>query len=237
MLSKLKEIVEGWKNYTFENPIIEELAGDRAKICGECPEPVEGTFKVFDEPNLKFKDIQGLLCNACGCPLSAKTRSPNSVCPKNKWYKMKIQDLKIDLESVRTTLCKSKQELYLYADNNDMRTNINDCFSVVIDVVAKAEEKVYKSLGESDYQIQPYERLLYHKRLNDTRSKEKQLAFVQEQVNNQYNKLVSINKQTRFIDTDNTIVSLESSSFNNSVEAVNALRIMLTDIMDKTRYE
>jgi len=43
----------------------------KASICAGCPEA---------------EKILGVLkCNACGCPLIAKTRSMDSKCPKGKW--------------------------------------------------------------------------------------------------------------------------------------------------------
>lgn len=237
MFNKIKEITEGWKNYMFENPAVEEVAKDRAEVCGECPEPTNGIFKVFDNQTIKFKDVEGLICSKCGCPLSAKTRSPNSVCPLNKWYKMKIKDLKEDLEAVRYALCKSRQELIFYADKKDMRTNINDCFSVAIDTVARAEESVYRATGDDEYTIQPYEERIYRKALNNSRSKEKQIAFVTEQLHLQYNKLVSISKSPRFIDQDNNVISIKPGTFNDSFEVILALAGMLPDIMNSERYK
>lgn len=141
------------------------------------------------------------------------------------------------MEAVRYTLCKSKQELMLYADKNDMRTNINDCFSVVIDVVAKAEAMVYIVSGDLEYNIQPYEGKIYRKALNDSRSKEKQLAFVTEQLHNQYNKVLAISKSPRFIDSDNNIVTIKPGTFNNSFESILALAGMLPGIMNSERYQ
>jgi len=65
--SKLEEIVAGWKNVIFTDKAVEEMALKRATICAECPHNVNK------------------ICQECGCPLVAKTRSPQSKCPKNKW--------------------------------------------------------------------------------------------------------------------------------------------------------
>lgn len=67
-MSLLDEIYSGWKNYMFPNPEIEEKAKKKAAICVSCP-------KI--KPN-KF-------CSVCGCYIPAKTRSPRSKCPLNKW--------------------------------------------------------------------------------------------------------------------------------------------------------
>lgn len=65
--SKLEEIVVGWKNVLFEDKVVEEMAVKRAQICAACPQNINNT------------------CQACGCPLVAKTRSPKSSCPLKKW--------------------------------------------------------------------------------------------------------------------------------------------------------
>lgn len=66
-MSKLLNIIDGWKNVIWENPRIEKLAMDRAVICGDCFYNVNNT------------------CTRCGCPLVAKTRSEYSKCPMSKW--------------------------------------------------------------------------------------------------------------------------------------------------------
>lgn len=71
MKGKLTEIIDGWKHLINRDPKVEEIALKRASICAECPEA---------------KQILGVLkCDACGCPLIAKTRSMDSKCPKDKW--------------------------------------------------------------------------------------------------------------------------------------------------------
>lgn len=64
------DIYEGWKNLTFPDPKIEEIATKKAKICSECP---------HNKNNI---------CSLCGCFLSAKTRSPLSKCPDNRWLEI-----------------------------------------------------------------------------------------------------------------------------------------------------
>ena len=83
MLSKLRNIVEGWGNYVFENDEVESIARQRAEECGKCDEAIVGIVAalVIDE----IKDIEGMVCNKCNCPLSAKTRSLNETCPLRKW--------------------------------------------------------------------------------------------------------------------------------------------------------
>ena len=67
-MGRVQEIYNGWKNYAFKNPQIEELAKNRIQICVNCPE-------------LKANNA----CRICGCYVPAKVRSAKSRCPKKKW--------------------------------------------------------------------------------------------------------------------------------------------------------
>ena len=66
---KLGEIINGWGNWVFKSPEVEEIAKERAAICAGCP------------------SIKGNTCGECGCPLFAKTRSMKETneCPLKKW--------------------------------------------------------------------------------------------------------------------------------------------------------
>ena len=66
-MSKIAEIIDGWKHYIFRDDSIEALARERTEICRVCPE------------------LRGLKCGVCGCLISAKVRSRKSKCPINKW--------------------------------------------------------------------------------------------------------------------------------------------------------
>jgi hypothetical protein len=67
-MSKLNEIYNGWKNYTFPSPEVEETAKKRITICVECP-----------------KLTKTNTCALCGCFMPAKVRSLKSVCYLGKW--------------------------------------------------------------------------------------------------------------------------------------------------------
>ena len=69
-MSRLSEIYEGWKNLTFPNPKVEEIAKKRMAIC------VENKCKKLNARNY---------CMVCGCYMPAKTRSKASKCPLKKW--------------------------------------------------------------------------------------------------------------------------------------------------------
>ena len=83
-VSKLKHIIEGFYYSTVEDPVREEIAKDRAKICSRCPHAVAGRL-FMAKKNDKIKEIEGLKCNVCECGLSEKLRVKDETCPKNKW--------------------------------------------------------------------------------------------------------------------------------------------------------
>ena len=89
-MMNLKDIYEGWKAYMVSDSVALEVAKQRAKICIECqddqgrPVPKNGLFETI-LPDYSIKEIQGLKCSVCNCPLSTATRSKNYTCPKEKW--------------------------------------------------------------------------------------------------------------------------------------------------------
>lgn len=83
-MSKLKDILSGWSAYIINDETSKEKAKERAKICSGCDKPVKGTFEIL-LPDYSIKEIQGLKCSVCNCPLSTATRSKNYKCPLGKW--------------------------------------------------------------------------------------------------------------------------------------------------------
>ena len=79
---KIVNIRAGWNLYLAGET--DTLALTRSEICRACPFAAVGTFEKF-MPDKTLKDIQGLKCKKCGCPLSAKLRSENEICPLGKW--------------------------------------------------------------------------------------------------------------------------------------------------------
>ena len=67
-MSRLSEIYEGWKNFTFQNPAVEVEAKKRMAICVECPQLTSRNK-----------------CRLCGCYMPAKVRSTKSKCRIKKW--------------------------------------------------------------------------------------------------------------------------------------------------------
>jgi hypothetical protein len=83
--TKLDNIVSGWMNLMIDNAVVEEVALKRANICATCPfaEMSGGLYTIVVDN--KTKQIRGLKCTQCGCPLSAKVRSADDYCPVGKW--------------------------------------------------------------------------------------------------------------------------------------------------------
>lgn len=81
----LSNIIDGWYNLLIPNQTSEELALQRAKICAHCPEAVMDTAVHTIVVDNKTKNVRGLKCGVCHCPLSAKVRSSQDRCPLGKW--------------------------------------------------------------------------------------------------------------------------------------------------------
>lgn len=90
ILKKLEEIIQGWKNLTLNKEV--DLSKSRLTICSSCSLNTNGVCNR----NLKGKAVTTFLYNdeirnlgkeynGCGCPLKAKTSSPNTKCPLGKW--------------------------------------------------------------------------------------------------------------------------------------------------------
>lgn len=81
-MGQIYNIIEGWTNYFKGKTSKEELR--RSEHCVVCPYAVIGTYEQL-MPDFELKEIQGLKCDSCGCPLSTKLRSKNENCPIGKW--------------------------------------------------------------------------------------------------------------------------------------------------------
>jgi hypothetical protein len=85
-MSSISDILNGWKNYLFEDDeVVLEEAKRRASICDQCEYKKKGLHGGIMK-DYTIKEIEGYYCDACAkCPLSTKVRSENHSCPKNKW--------------------------------------------------------------------------------------------------------------------------------------------------------
>lgn len=73
-MSKLVEIIEGWKNLATGNGFNIAEAQRRAELCVQCP---------FISHLTAMSNVPS--CGKCGCVLAAKTRSMKSSCPIGTW--------------------------------------------------------------------------------------------------------------------------------------------------------
>ena len=80
-MGKAANILEAWKNFIIKDESIEQEAKQRAKTCSICPSAKHGKFLRYIKDELK--EVEGMYCNDCGCPLTAKIRS-KEVCKKWK---------------------------------------------------------------------------------------------------------------------------------------------------------
>ena len=76
-MTKLKVIAKAWAE-VFKGNTTEEHKR-RAFICYECDMSVHS--KLLDLVGDELKEIKGLKCSDCGCPLSPKIRSED-ICKK-----------------------------------------------------------------------------------------------------------------------------------------------------------
>lgn len=75
-------IVKGWYNYLKGET--NDTTIKRSKICKMCDFAIIGTYEQL-LPDFQIKEVQGLKCDKCKCPLSTKLRNANEKCPLNKW--------------------------------------------------------------------------------------------------------------------------------------------------------
>jgi len=81
-MGQISNIIDGWEDYLSNKTTPQTKA--RAQVCITCKHAVTGFFERF-MPDETLQEVQGLKCNKCNCPLSAKLRSPNEKCPLKKW--------------------------------------------------------------------------------------------------------------------------------------------------------
>lgn len=99
IIEKLKMISDGWYNDRFPTPEVLKFAEPRAAICANCVLNMNNvcTTKVQAEAVKDFNyhgEIRekGKLYNGCGCPLSKKTKSPTSICPRGLWLAVEVEN-------------------------------------------------------------------------------------------------------------------------------------------------
>lgn len=80
----IKAIIEGWGNYIFPNEGIETEAKRRAAICAACPHSKQRIYKKL-MPDYSLQEVEGMICEVCGCPLSTLLRQDEKGCELDKW--------------------------------------------------------------------------------------------------------------------------------------------------------
>lgn len=80
-MTKLTSIISGWSSLATGSK--KELAVKRAEVCADCDYSVKS--KIVNVINDEVVELRGLVCDKCGCPLSAKVRSESEQCPLGKW--------------------------------------------------------------------------------------------------------------------------------------------------------
>ena len=81
-MGQLSNIWRGWKEYLTGE--VSKKEKERAAICEACPYAVIGTYEKL-MPDFSLKEVKGLKCDVCKCPLSTKIRSKDESCPLHKW--------------------------------------------------------------------------------------------------------------------------------------------------------
>ena len=81
---KVKSNIKRLGNYIFTDYEIEVKAKERAKICASGPMAKKGTYPQLMK-DYTLKDVEGMVCGVCGCPLSTLLRQDEKGCELNKW--------------------------------------------------------------------------------------------------------------------------------------------------------
>jgi hypothetical protein len=84
-MSKIGNIVEGWKRVGLPTKESEVLYAKRYKHCEPCPSRSDADYLERHPITAKITTYFGSICTECGCPLKAKLRSKNESCPAGKW--------------------------------------------------------------------------------------------------------------------------------------------------------
>lgn len=74
-------MIKEWIKAFIELPTKEDKR--RAGICKACPHAIESDFLQY--LNGKIKEVQGLYCNDCKCPLIAKIKTTDKKHICKKW--------------------------------------------------------------------------------------------------------------------------------------------------------
>lgn len=77
--------IAGKNNFELVNIEAEQIAKERAKLCGGCRYFKKEPIKDFQVVDVRIPELSEMMCGRCGCTLSYKTRQSIQVCAK--WLK------------------------------------------------------------------------------------------------------------------------------------------------------
>jgi hypothetical protein len=218
-MSKIKEIIEGWKNFAFPTPRIEAMAMERAGVCSICEHAKKMKHTRFLKESLQFENIEMLKCDQCGCPLSAKTRSVTSQCPKNKWKPiMKITEAILIIENSCLDLCKANQTI-----SNAIEVDFSIHFESSIDKLRDFSNNIGMLNGHPDNKLASYsEGKIYQKHVgkkDPTQAMVEAVGTISKVVNN----LMSLTEKEIMLTGSNTHVSIDMSLVDEAIMDLNVM--------------
>lgn len=76
----MKGFISGWGNVI--KGLTTDIHKNRAKSCDKCPLKKESIIKQFLPDFSGTEEVNGMVCEPCGCPLQAKIRSEEKLCEK-----------------------------------------------------------------------------------------------------------------------------------------------------------
>lgn len=136
---KFKNIIAGWSNLVFKNPVIEEIAIARILICCDCEYAIQSHwFEAIEGHKEKTKKI-GTVCTQCSCPIQAKARVPIEPCPKGKWEAKSAEQPpeSIKAQQYIDTITKAMEKISVSYSvvktklSSDDRQKIKDTYSLI----------------------------------------------------------------------------------------------------------
>lgn len=78
----LEPIEEGMANHALKDKPIEEKAVRRALTCVSCPNYVDEPIDLFKIKDERIPELDGKMCDECGCALPYLLRQDLKVCTK-----------------------------------------------------------------------------------------------------------------------------------------------------------
>lgn len=84
LANKLSNILSGWANYAWSSEAVEAVAKKRADACAGCNKAIMKWYSA-PLPDGNLKEVEGMVCAICDCPLSAMLRSKNETCRLKRW--------------------------------------------------------------------------------------------------------------------------------------------------------